>query len=177
MGKARQINVFDVLRGNGNEGAETYSARTIVVTGYPKESPLPSAGVYIPPQLRDDSPPPPRNNSSQAIPAAPKPKGWFARNWHWLLLAVVVAIAIILVIRYRRKKRREREEDEYRQREAERLPKIDYPVPSEASGPVIEVSPVTKGPSALELLFDEMEAADAEIKAEEASSETKSTAN
>lgn len=139
MGKARQINVFDVLRGRGNEGAETYSARTIVATGYPKELPLPNAGVYVPPSLRDDSPPP-SNHSSRNIPNAPKPKGWFARNWPWLLLAVVVTIAIVLIIRYRRKKRREREEEEYRQWEGERLPKIDYPKPSEATGPVIEVS-------------------------------------
>lgn len=157
MGNAKQINVFDVLRGRGNEGAETYSARTIIVTEYPKELPQPNAGVYIPPSLRDESPPS-RNHSSRGIPYAPKPKGWLERNWKWLLLAVVATVVIVLIIRYRRKVRRERAEEEYRQGQAERLPKIDYPKPSEAEGPVIHVSPPEpNGPSALEQLFDEIE--------------------
>lgn len=147
---AKQLNIFDVLRGLADENSETYKATIRILTNYPKNLPSPDDG-YIPPIFNDEAQPPPRASSGIRIPnPPPKAVSWFRRNWPWILLgAVIVGVFIYLYLQRRKKKK----EEEFRQKEGERLPKINYPEPSEGSGPVIKVERQTP----VENYFEEME--------------------
>lgn len=147
---AKQLNIFDVLRGLADENSETYKATIRILTNFPKDLPPPDDG-YVPP-LINDAKQAPRAASGIRIPnPPPKAVSWFSRNWPWLVLGIVAVGIIIYLYRQRKKKR----EEEFRKR-AERLPKINYPWPSEASSPIITESQPS-GSSLIENYFEDLE--------------------
>jgi hypothetical protein len=147
---AKQLNIFDVLRQRG-ENAETYTAITLDLKDSPKNLPPPD-DAFIPPPFGEATSPPPRTSSTIRIPnPPPKAISWLRRNWPWVLLGcIVVGVLIYLYLKRRKKKK---DEEEFLRQEAERLPKINYPEPSEASGPVVEL----KRETPVESYFDELE--------------------
>lgn len=132
MAKIRQPNVFKVLRGEIGVNDGVYFARIKIST----------AGTQL-------STGPPEDLPKVPIPDAPKSKSWWSRNWHWVLVgAIVVGVLVYLYL-----KRRKRKNEELRLQEGERLPKINFPKPSEASGPVIELQRQTP----MERYYEELE--------------------
>ena len=151
---AKQLNIFDVLRGLADANSETYKATIKILTNFPKDIPPPSDG-YIPP-LFNEAQQPPNASAGIRIPNPPPIAiSWLSRNWPWLLLVAVV-IGIIIYL-YMRNKRKRREEEEFRKREGERLPKIHYPWPNEAAGPIIEEPPSPVESNSMDIYFEELD--------------------
>jgi len=136
---ATQLNIFDVLRGFADENSKTYKATIKILTNIRKDVPPPD-DAYVPPLFGEAATPPPSQSSSPIQIPNPPPKAvsWLRRNWPWILLGGVIVGALIYLYLKRRKKKK-KEEEEFRRQEGERLPEINYPKPSEASGPVVEL--------------------------------------
>lgn len=161
--EARQINLFDVLRGMIQEGKQAYIAKIEAM----------SSNADIPPPIAEEpvlptdvaTPETDQADSSTAIISLGKKESWLSKNWPLVVLGIVVLLLICLIFYYRAKDKKEAEE-EFRRKEAETLPKIDYPLPDAATqGPVLETEPepvaepipepVSYSPSLVEEFFKE----------------------
>ncbi len=150
--EATQLNIFDVLRGYADKDSETYKAAIKKLTNFYKEPPPPSDG-HIPLTLNEVKQPARSSVGIQIPNPPPKAISWLSRNWHWLVLcAIIIGFGINLYVQHRKRKK----EQEFRRNEAERLAKINYPKPSEVSGPVIKVTAPSKS-SSIEEFFGELE--------------------
>lgn len=160
--EAKQLNIFDVLRGLADESSETYRATIKILTNFPKDLPPPDDG-YIPSPFSESKQAPKASNGIRIPNPPPKAISWLSRNWPWLVLGgLVIGIIIYLFVRNKRKKK----EEEFRRREGEHLPTINYPEPSEASSPIIKVTAPSKALS-IEEFFEELEHAEDAKKMEE----------
>ena len=161
--EARQINLFDVLRGMIQEGKQAYIAKIEAMSSNADIPPPIAEELVLPTDVATSEAG--QADSGTAIISLGKQESWLSKNLLLVVLAIGVVIIISLLLYYHAKDKKEAEE-EFRRKEAETLPKINYPWPDAATqGPVRETEPepsiepeqepVSYSPSLVEDFFKE----------------------